>query len=48
VFLAELGRVGEARIELEKALALARTEPERRLMERRLGACAPGYADIGS
>jgi RNA polymerase sigma-70 factor (ECF subfamily) len=36
VFLSELGRAVEARIEFEKALALARTEPERRLMERRL------------
>jgi RNA polymerase sigma-70 factor (ECF subfamily) len=36
VFLAELGRTGEARRHLEKARALARTEPERRLMERRL------------
>jgi RNA polymerase sigma-70 factor (ECF subfamily) len=36
VFLSELGRVGEARGHFEKASALARTEPERRLMERRL------------
>ena len=36
VFLSELGRGPEARNEFEKALALARTEPERRLMERRL------------
>ncbi|MGE0578597.1 MAG: RNA polymerase sigma factor [Reyranella sp.] len=39
VFLSELGRAREARLEFEKALALARTEPERRLMERRLRAC---------
>jgi len=36
VFLSELGRVDEARKHFEKATALARTEPERRLMERRL------------
>jgi RNA polymerase sigma-70 factor (ECF subfamily) len=36
VFLAELGRTGEARGHFEKARALARTEPERRLMDRRL------------
>lgn len=38
VFLAELGQVGAARIELGRALAFARTEPERRLTERRLAA----------
>ena len=36
VFLSELGRVDEARRHFEKATALARTEPERRLMARRL------------
>jgi len=36
VFLTELGRTNEARAHFEKARALARTEPERRLMERRL------------
>lgn len=36
VFLAELGRVDEARAHFEKARNSARTEPERRLMERRL------------
>ena len=36
VFLSELGRSDEARRHFEKALALARTEPERRLMARRL------------
>jgi RNA polymerase sigma-70 factor (ECF subfamily) len=36
VFLAELGRTDEARGHFEKARALARTEPERRLMDRRL------------
>jgi RNA polymerase sigma-70 factor (ECF subfamily) len=36
VFLLELGRVEEARRHFEKAMVLARTEPERRLMERRL------------
>ena len=36
VFLAELGRRDEARRHFEKAMALARTEPERRLMEKRL------------
>ena len=35
-FLAELGRHDEARVHFEKARALARTEPERRLMARRL------------
>ncbi|MCX7361129.1 MAG: RNA polymerase subunit sigma-70 [Alphaproteobacteria bacterium] len=35
VFLSELGRSEEGREEFEKATALARTEPERRLMERR-------------
>jgi len=36
VFLAELGRAGEARRHFESALGLARTTPERRLMQRRL------------
>jgi RNA polymerase sigma-70 factor (ECF subfamily) len=36
VFLSELGRVEEARQHFEKARRLARTEPERRLMARRL------------
>lgn len=36
VFLTELGRTDEARAHFEKARALARTEPERRLLERRL------------
>jgi RNA polymerase sigma-70 factor (ECF subfamily) len=36
VFLTELGHDEEARAHFEKAKALARTEPERRLMERRL------------
>ncbi|MFI4998414.1 MAG: RNA polymerase sigma factor [Reyranellales bacterium] len=36
VFLAELGRHDEAREHFAKAKMLARTEPERRLMERRL------------
>ncbi len=36
VFLSELGRSEEARRHFKKALALARTEPERRLMEKRL------------
>ena len=36
VFLSELGRVEEARKQFEKAQRLARTEPERRLMARRL------------
>ena len=36
VFLAELGQNHEARRHFEKAMALARTEPERRLMEKRL------------
>jgi RNA polymerase sigma-70 factor, ECF subfamily len=36
VFLSELGRVEEARKHFERAMALARTEPERRLMARRL------------
>jgi RNA polymerase sigma-70 factor (ECF subfamily) len=35
-FLSELGRRDEARVHFEKARALARTEPERRLMVRRL------------
>ena len=35
VFLSELRRSEEARREFEKAATLARTEPERRLMERR-------------
>ena len=38
VFLSELGRVDEARRHFEKAKVLARTEPERRLMARRLAA----------
>ncbi len=36
VFLSELGRRGEARQHFEVAMTLARTEPERRLMKRRL------------
>ncbi len=36
VFLTELGRCEEARRHFEVARSLARTEPERRLMERRL------------
>ncbi len=36
IFLTELGRTDEARIHFEKARSLARTEPERRLLERRL------------
>ncbi len=36
VFLAELGQRDEARRHFEKAMALARTEPERRLMEKKL------------
>ena len=36
LFLAELGRRTEARRHFEKAHALARTDPERRLMARRL------------
>ena len=36
VFLAELGQRDKARRHFEKAMALARTEPERRLMEKRL------------
>lgn len=36
VFLSELGRSEEARGHFKKASALARTEPERRLMEKRL------------
>ncbi len=36
VFLLELGRRDEALREFEKAMALARTEPERKLMARRL------------
>ena len=42
VFLAELGRHDEARVHFSRALGLARTTPERRLMERRLGARPPG------
>ena len=38
VFLAELGRRDQARVYLERALGLARTTPERRLMARRLAA----------
>jgi RNA polymerase sigma-70 factor (ECF subfamily) len=38
VFLSELGRVGQARKHFAKAMALARTEPERRLMALRLAA----------
>ena len=38
VFLAELGRRDEARTHFERALGLARTTPERRLMAQRLAA----------
>lgn len=41
-FLIDLQREGEARTHLERALALARTTPERRLMERRLKALSTG------
>ena len=41
-FLIDLQREGEARTHLERALALARTTPERRLMERRLEALSAG------
>lgn len=41
VFLAELGRGDEALVHFSRALGLARTTPERRLMERRLGAGRP-------
>ncbi len=43
VFLSELGRRGEARLHLLRALDLARTTPERRLMAQRLAAlsCEP-------
>lgn len=40
VFLSELGRTEEARGHFERARILARTEPERRLMTRRLAALA--------
>ena len=40
VFLSELGRTEEARGHFEQARLLARTEPERRLMMRRLAALA--------
>jgi predicted RNA polymerase sigma factor len=36
VFLAELGRADEALAHFQNARRSARTEPERRLMERRL------------
>ena len=42
VFLSELGRQDEALRHFSAALALARTEPERRLMQRRLSAGPPG------
>jgi RNA polymerase sigma-70 factor, ECF subfamily len=45
VFLVELGRAGEARVQFEKALALARTEPERRLLQRRLTAGSAAAGD---
>lgn len=38
VFLVEFGRNDEAKRAFEKAERLARTEPERRLMARRLAA----------
>jgi RNA polymerase sigma-70 factor (ECF subfamily) len=40
VFLAELGRHDEARSHFRRALSLARTTPERRLMQRRLAGLA--------
>ena len=40
VFLGELGRGDEARAHFERALALARTTPERRLMEKRVASVA--------
>jgi RNA polymerase sigma-70 factor (ECF subfamily) len=36
LFLVELGRTAEARQHFERAQVLARTDPERRLMARRL------------
>jgi RNA polymerase sigma-70 factor (ECF subfamily) len=41
VFLAELGRRDEAQTHFHRALGLARTTPERRLMERRLAGLQP-------
>ena len=41
-FLIDLRREGEAQTHLERALALARTTPERRLMERRLRVLSAG------
>ena len=40
--LRRLGRDSEARVALARALELARDEPERRLLERRLAALPPG------
>jgi RNA polymerase sigma-70 factor (ECF subfamily) len=42
VFLGELGRLREARQHFKQAQALARTDPERRLMARRLALAAGG------
>lgn len=42
VFLAELGRQDEARAAFDQAMVLARTEPERRLMARRLASLRGG------
>ena len=42
--LRRLGRTDEARSEFERALALATTEAERRLLERRLVELRPGAA----
>lgn len=38
-FLKQLGRAAEAKAHFAKAMTLARTEPERRLMARRLASC---------
>jgi RNA polymerase sigma-70 factor (ECF subfamily) len=46
VFLSELGHRDEARRHFEKAKSLARTEPERRLMEKRLTSLRAGGATV--
>jgi len=47
-FLRRLGRDADARSAYEQALSLARIEPERRLLRRRLDALARSAAEPGS
>jgi RNA polymerase sigma factor (sigma-70 family) len=47
-FLVKLGRIAEARVELERAAALTRNARERELLLERAAACAPSGSDLDS